>query len=98
MLAVDEVCTNLVVHSNNCNPEEKLTLRVRVNNEDTIEFVFFDQGVAFNSNAYSEPRLPDLIKKKRKGGLGMVLVRRIMDQVEYSKENDFNVCRLVKKL
>jgi serine/threonine-protein kinase RsbW len=36
--------------------------------------------------------------EKKKGGLGLMLVKRIMDKVEFIKNEDNNICRLKKKI
>ncbi len=34
--------------------------------------------------------------EKRKGGLGIILVKKIMDEIEFESENGTNTCRLIK--
>jgi serine/threonine-protein kinase RsbW len=43
-----------------------------------------------------EPALNNIVNEKRKGGLGIRLVKSIMDKVEYQKLQGHNVCRLIK--
>jgi serine/threonine-protein kinase RsbW len=45
-----------------------------------------------------EPALNNIIHEKRKGGLGIRLVKSIMDKVEYQKFKDRNICRLTKTI
>lgn len=97
VLAVDEVCANLIIHSNKCNPAESLEILVEDNKEGTVTFDIIDSGIGFNYNNYKEPNLEEIVRKRRKGGLGIMLVKKIMDSVEFSQENDKNVCRLMKK-
>ena len=98
VLAVDEVCSNLVIHSNGCDPREHVQLKINVKGDNVLEFVFSDQGIAFDERSYHEPELKELIQKKKKGGLGVLLVKKIMDHIEYSREKNKNICRLVKKI
>ncbi|MFT7031844.1 MAG: serine/threonine-protein kinase RsbW [Cyclobacteriaceae bacterium] len=97
VLAVDEVCANLIIHSNKCNPSESLEIFIEANKEGTVTFDIVDYGIGFNYNNYKEPNLEEIVRKRRKGGLGIMLVKKIMDSVEFSQENDKNVCRLMKK-
>jgi serine/threonine-protein kinase RsbW len=39
-----------------------------------------------------------VIKSKRKGGLGIILVKRIMDKIEFESIQNKNICRLYKIL
>ena len=96
ILAVDEVCANLIIHSNKCNPEEQLELFVEDDGQN-IRFEIVDHGVGFDYKNYQEPDLQDIIKSKRKGGLGIMLVKKIMDKVEFRCEKSRNICCMTKK-
>jgi len=37
------------------------------------------------------------VKKKKKGGIGLMLVKRIMDKVEFVNRDQKNICILRKK-
>ena len=57
-----------------------------------------DDGTVFDINAFQEPTIDNLISVKRKGGLGIRLVKNIMDNIEYLTRDGKNVCRLTKQL
>ena len=97
ILAVDEVCANLIIHSNGCNPTESLEIYVEDNKQGVVTFDIVDYGIGFNYNNYKEPNLEEIVRKRKKGGLGIMLVKSIMDSVEFSQEKNKNVCRLMKK-
>jgi serine/threonine-protein kinase RsbW len=96
VLAVDEVCANLIIHSHKCNEKEHIELKVDVNKHDGITFYIIDRGDGFNISDYEEPSLSEIVKQKRKGGIGLMLVRRIMDEIEFTKVKQKNVYRLHK--
>ena len=97
ILAVDEVCANLIIHTHNCNPKEQLELKVFfINRRFTFEII--DHGIGFNIEKYKEPSLVDIVQQKKKGGIGLMLVKRIMDDVEFIKEDRKNVYRLHKTI
>lgn len=97
ILAVDEVCANLIIHSNNCNATEKLELFVEDLGDHKVTFEIIDHGRGFLYENYKEPNLEEIIKKRKKGGLGIMLVRNIMDEVEFKIEKNRNICRMMKK-
>ncbi|MEQ9402651.1 MAG: ATP-binding protein [Cyclobacteriaceae bacterium] len=97
VLAVDEVCANLIIHANNCNPENKIELDLQFNPKQII-FTFKDKGVGFDINEYESPSMDELVSSRRQGGLGLLLVKRIMDKIEFSTEKNYNICRLVKTI
>lgn len=93
-LAVDEAITNVIKHSYNYKQEE-------------IEVKFFciPEGVkivvVFTG---APPELKDakvdleqMIKDKKKSGLGVSLIRKIMDDVKYYTDEDgINYCEMIK--
>lgn len=96
ILAVDEICANIMIHS---DPDGKKELEVTV--EDMpggIVFEIYDTGKPFDHTTVPEPDIATMVKEKRKGGLGLMLVRRIMDSIEFRKENSLTIYRLFKKV
>ena len=57
-----------------------------------------DDGEIFDINRFHEPDIDNLVHEKRKGGLGIRLVKSIMDEVIYTTLNGRNVCRLTKTI
>ncbi len=98
ILAVDEVCSNLMIHSHDCNPHHTIEVAVEVKDSTCITFEISDQGKSFNFRAYREPCIADIIKARKKGGVGLLLVKRIMDRMEYDYDEDTqrNIYRLQK--
>ncbi|MHA7131332.1 ATP-binding protein [Algoriphagus namhaensis] len=97
ILAVEEVCANLIIHSHQCNREEHILVDVHKEKQNiTIEIR--DKGNAFNLLDYDLPNLEQVMGEKRKGGLGIILVRKIMDKIEFSSNEGTNICRLIKKI
>jgi serine/threonine-protein kinase RsbW len=99
ILAVDEVCSNRIIHSNNCDHKENLTVDISLTrDENGIYFEIRDSGIPFNINEYAEPSIDDIIKNRVKGSLGLILVRKIMDRIDFEVKNSINICRLFKRV
>jgi serine/threonine-protein kinase RsbW len=96
VLALDEMCSNLMIHAHHCNPDHMLELHIDTNRNDQIVFEIVDDGSVFDINQFHTPELDNLVHEKRKGGLGIRLVKSIMDSIEYTTRNGKNVCRLTK--
>ncbi|MCW5910327.1 MAG: ATP-binding protein [Cyclobacteriaceae bacterium] len=96
VLALDEMCSNLMIHAHHCNPDHMLELHIDIPATGKLIFEIVDDGSLFNINDFHEPELGNLVHQKRKGGLGIRLVKAIMDSVEYLKRDEKNVCRLIK--
>lgn len=98
VLAVDEVVANLIIHANAEDESQHLDLVVRVDRE-ILSIEILDQAAdSYEPANYQEPDLEEFIRQGKKGGVGMTLVNRIMDRVEFTTNGRYNVCRLYKRL
>ena len=99
VLAVDEVVANFIIHANGDDANQFLDLllvlagqRLDIEIEDHGNTLFLPAGKA------ADPDLRAYIQEGRKGGMGMALVSRIMDRVEFFERNSHTVCHLSKEL
>jgi len=93
-LAVDEAITNVIKHS--YRYESGRDIRIEFfPAAGGLKILIIYAGIApeLDQSAVSVERL---IKQKRKGGLGVQLMRKIMDSVEYSSRNGLNTCEMIK--
>ncbi|MEN7547493.1 ATP-binding protein [Rapidithrix thailandica] len=97
VVAVDEVCSNLMIHSHACNPKQEIEVHV-IRKKNGFEFVIYDNGEIFNIAEYTVPNMEELIKFKRTGGIGLILVKKIMDSIRVEKKGGRNICRLFKNI
>ncbi|MDH5396691.1 MAG: ATP-binding protein [Cyclobacteriaceae bacterium] len=98
VIAIDEICANLIIHSHKCNPGHSIELVIKILKDKGIEFNIFDCGEKFDINNYTPPSIEEIIKTRRKGGIGLILVKKIMDEIEFLPGPDQNICRLFKKI
>ena len=96
VLALDEMCSNLMIHAHHCNPDELFELGIKIERGNVIFEITDDQNI-FDINQFREPALDNIIFEKRKGGLGIRLVKSIMDKIEYQNLKGKCVCRLTKR-
>jgi len=96
VLAVDEVCSNLIIHSHHCNADDAIELSIR-NQPTGVTFEIIDRaGTYFDPNAYNPPELKELVSKGHKGGMGLRLVKKLMDKVEVEYHDSQSTWRLYK--
>ena len=96
ILAVDEVCANLIIHAHDCNPMETIDLEVTVKKGRDFTFDIIDNVKVFDISKYKEPTLNELIQARKKGGVGLILVRRIMDNIQLITRDGLSIYRLQK--
>lgn len=102
-LAIDEACTNIIKHAYKYSPDGIIEIRLSFLNDGaaTRKFVveIFDSGVSFDSSKYTAPDMTEYFRKLRHGGLGIVLMKKLMDEVEFGPAvGDRNTIRLIKYL
>jgi serine/threonine-protein kinase RsbW len=94
-LAVDEACTNVIKHA--YAYDEAQHVRVNIGTTGSEFWIsILDRGKAFEYNHYSEPDIKERIRLKKRGGVGVYLIRRLMDDVIYSHEDGVNEIRMIK--
>jgi serine/threonine-protein kinase RsbW len=81
-LAVDEACTNIIKHSYNYAPNKELEVKI-MTNQKVFEVVITHQGIMFDPNAVQTPNMPEYLTHFRRGGLGMHLMKLLMDKIDY---------------
>ena len=67
-------------------------------NEEEIAMTFRDSGVPFNPLEQADPDVNAPLEQRKIGGLGLFLVRKTMDKLNYVYENGQNVLTVIKKL
>lgn len=98
VLAVDEACTNVIKHAYKYSKSGKINVNVSYSNKK-FRISVTDEGIHFNSKSIKEPNLKKYYEEKRVGGLGMFLMKKLMDEVIYSQSNaKKNKVTLVKYL
>lgn len=97
MLAADEAATNIMKHSYKSNSSGIIEVRVEIVG-DEFEIILKDKGRSFNPNDIPSPNMEKYFSEKRVGGLGLHLMRTLMDSVEYSTAESGNKLILKKKL
>ena len=98
VLAVDEVVANFIIHANGEDENQFLDLKLAFD-EHNINVEIADHGdTIFLPSPHQNPNLRDYIREGRKGGMGMTLVNRLRDRVEFFTRGNHTVCHLSKNL
>jgi serine/threonine-protein kinase RsbW len=96
-LATDEAASNIIEHAYENITDGVLELACGVQG-DIIKIILTDHGEAFDP---SEIPLPDLkadLSDRKIGGLGIFLMRKLMDEVHYeSRDDKSNILTLLKR-
>jgi sigma-B regulation protein RsbU (phosphoserine phosphatase) len=96
-LAMDEACTNIIEHA--YKGDEKGDIECTCDSNDIcLTVVIKDHGKPFDPSTVSEPDLDADIDNRPLGGLGIYLIRQLMDEVHFEPLGESgNVLTLVKR-
>ena len=95
-LAVDEACTNIIEHGYDEGAEGSIEIEVEAGDQQ-FKIVIRDTGRIFNPESIPDPDMKEHVQRGHKKGLGIFLMRQIMDEVRYKfKDGVKNELTLVK--
>ncbi len=95
-LAVDEACANVIKHAYRYDDQHNIDITVETNSTK-IAITISDQGLGFNPERLESPQ--QRLQKHARGGLGIALIRKVMDEVSFSiNPGRHNEVRMVKYL
>ena len=90
-IVMDEIVSNIV----RCSGAKAFTVGLDQTGEG-LAMVFSDNGVAFDPTQDAEaPNLSSSLDDRSVGGLGIFMVKKMAKSVEYRRENDRNVLKVV---
>ncbi len=93
-LVVDEAVTNVIKHSYEYKKDEDIKITF-ISDNDSIKILLQFKGLIPEIED-SDIDLKKYVKDKKKGGLGVNLMRKIMDDVKYYTKNELNHCEMIK--
>lgn len=96
-LALDEFLSNIISYGYLDSEEHTITVDLAVV-ERALQIKISDNGMPFNPFEQAEPELESSIEEREIGGLGIHLVRNIMDEYSYARLDECNVVTLSKRL
>lgn len=91
MIVVDEIFSNIIYYSK----ADKAMIRCFANDQEVI-IKFEDNGIAYNPLEMKKPDLTSDPKERALGGLGIYVVKEMMDEMEYSYQDGKNILTVKK--
>jgi anti-sigma regulatory factor (Ser/Thr protein kinase) len=96
-LALDEVITNIIRYAHDDGRQHPIVVRLAID-QGVLTAHVEDDGRAFNPLEAPVPDIGASIDERPIGGLGIHLVRSVMNSVEYRREDGRNVLTMKKRL
>jgi len=97
-LAADEASSNIIEHAYAGMTGGKIEIDCIIF-DGGLKIVMRDQGKSFNPSSIPEPNIKADLSERKIGGLGMYLMRKLMDEVSYeSSAETGNTLIMIKRL
>jgi len=95
-VAVEEVFVNIAQYAYAPGTGEAVIRVETEKNPGTVEIVFIDSGIPFNPLAVKEPDVTLSASDRKIGGLGIFMVKKSMDNVNYEYVDKKNILTIKK--
>ena len=96
-LALDELFTNIISYGFQDNHEHTIKIRITIEG-DQLQMRIEDDGVPFNPLESKTPDFQCDIEECKIGGLGIHLIKKLMDDIQYQRVADKNILVLGRKI
>jgi sigma-B regulation protein RsbU (phosphoserine phosphatase) len=96
-LAVEEAVVNVIEYAYPAGKEGDITVKI-MSDGNTLRFQIIDAGVLFDPTMKERADTTLSAEDRQIGGLGILLVRELMDSINYERIEGTNVLTLIKNL
>jgi sigma-B regulation protein RsbU (phosphoserine phosphatase) len=96
-LAVEEAVVNVIDYAYPMGTEGDITINM-LSDGHSLHFQIIDEGVAFDPTSRQKADTTLSAEDRQIGGLGILLLRELMDSINYERTDGKNVLTLIKKL
>ena len=96
-LALEEAVTNVILYAYPKGADGLVDIEAIIK-ENSLEFIISDSGVPFDPTAKPDADISLSAEDRPIGGLGIYLVRQLMDEVRYERVDGKNRLSIIKKL
>jgi serine/threonine-protein kinase RsbW len=97
-LAVDEACANVIEHVYGNDTSKEVIIRAICDDKE-VRISVIDMGRGFDPTGVTPATIDSLVSGRKSGGLGIRLIRALMDEVSYEiSPGQKNELHMVKRL
>jgi len=96
-IAVDEAITNVIMHAYSGEPDHLVEVDLRFM-PTALEIHIWHTGRGIRDDQVVLPDPREYVKHPRKGGLGLLLMSRFMDEVHFLEGSERNECCMIKRV
>ena len=94
-LAIEEAVVNVIDYAYPSGTVGSIDINVTIY-DNHMEFVISDSGTPFDPTKKEDVDISLPVEERRIGGLGIHLVRQLMDKINYERKDGRNILTLIK--
>lgn len=96
LISTEEIFTNIKNHAyKDSSGDAFIIYEIK---DDYFELTFKDFGIPFNPLLKEDPDINAKLEDRKEGGLGIYMVKKMMDDVSYEYKNGMNILKIRKKI
>ncbi len=95
-LVLEEALSNIVFYAYEQGSTQSIQLDF-VAGDKSLEITITDSGKAFDPTAKEDPDINLPAEERPIGGLGIFLIKKIMDELNYTRKDEYNILKMKKK-
>lgn len=95
MLAAEEACTNIIRHGYQNIRYGRIQIKAIIS-KSKFELIIIDQGQTFHPEGAESPDLDHYVETHKVGGLGIMMIKKLMDDIKYKVTRNGNEFHLIK--
>lgn len=96
-LVLEEAVSNVIFYAYTDDEKHEITILLSLI-DNLLKIEIIDDGIAFDPTQKEQPNITLSAEERSIGGLGIFLIKQIMDTVEYSRANNKNILTLIKRI
>ena len=97
-VAVEEIFVNIAHYAYGSGTGTAVIQAEAERDSRTLRLVFMDRGMPYNPLEKEDPDVKLAANERQIGGLGIFMVKKIMDEMAYEYQGDRNILTLKKQL
>ena len=96
-IAVDEAVTNVIIHAYHGEANHQVDIELRFL-AGALEIRIWNTGAGIKDDDVVLPDPKEYVKHPRKGGLGLLLMSRFMDEIHFQEAGGKSECCMIKRV
>lgn len=97
-VAVEEIYVNIASYAYESGTGDALIQVEKLEDPNRIVVTFIDSGIYYNPLEKEDPDVTLSAEERAIGGLGIYMVKKSMDRMDYERKDDHNILKLTKNI